>query len=105
MTAHINEHGQLVNEQGQIINEHGQILTEDGQPLVVDETVGTGLTLYSVSFTEGDVIVKGEKSDEEGYSDKKQEVHYVQIRLPDDGSTEQRTWFNIVENNQVENTG
>ncbi|KAK6623735.1 hypothetical protein RUM43_009588 [Polyplax serrata] len=96
MTAHINEHGQLVNEQGQIINEHGQILTEDGQPLVVDETV---------SFTEGDVIVKGEKSDEEGYSDKKQEVHYVQIRLPDDGSTEQRTWFNIVENNQVENTG
>lgn len=39
MTAHINEHGQLVNEQGQIINEHGQVLTEDGQPLVVDETV------------------------------------------------------------------
>lgn len=40
MTAHINEHGQLVNDQGQIINEHGQILTDDGQPLVVDETVG-----------------------------------------------------------------
>ena len=39
MTAHINEHGQLVNDEGQIINEHGQILTEDGQPLVVDETV------------------------------------------------------------------
>lgn len=32
MTAHINEHGQLVNDQG-------QILTDDGQPLVVDETV------------------------------------------------------------------
>lgn len=39
MTAHINEHGQLVNDQGQIINEHGQILTDHGQSLVVDEAV------------------------------------------------------------------
>lgn len=48
MTAHINEHGQLVNDQGQIINEHGQIITDDGQSLVVDETVSKNL--LNISF-------------------------------------------------------
>ncbi|KAL0273949.1 UNVERIFIED_CONTAM: hypothetical protein PYX00_006506 [Menopon gallinae] len=96
MTAHINEHGQLVNDQGQIINEHGQILTDDGQPLVVDETV---------SFAEeADVIVKGEKSDDD-YPDKKPTVHYVEIRLPDDTSSDQKTWFNIIENDEAGSNG
>lgn len=93
MTAHINEHGQLVNDQGQIINEHGQVLTDDGEPLVVDETV--------TFAEEEEVVVKGEKNEDENYVEKKA-VHYVEIRLPEDGNSEQRTWFNIVENDQVE---
>lgn len=45
--------------------------------------------------------MKGEKTDDENYVEKKA-VHYVEIRLPEDGNSEQRTWFNIVENDQVE---
>lgn len=57
-----------------------------------------------VSFSEGDVIVKREKLEEDNYP-KNPEVHYVQIRLPDDSKNEQKAWFNVIENDQVENTG